>query len=79
LQALARLWLSALNRQAITQAGHLVDQVLGDDASEKGSPLGSRLRQLIATPLVVEFTVDEDDRTVTIWTVRHIGELTNGR
>jgi hypothetical protein len=30
-------------------------------------------------PLAVEFTVQEDDRIVTIWAIRHIGELTNGR
>jgi hypothetical protein len=78
LQALARLWLSAFDRRAITQAGHMVDQVLRDDASHKGSPVGSRYRQLAVAPLVVEFTVDEEDRIVTVWNVHHIGELTNG-
>jgi hypothetical protein len=78
LQALARLWLSAFDRRAITQAGDQVDEVLREDAPLKGCPIGSKLRQLIVSPLVVEFTVEEDDRRVTIWAVRHIGELTNG-
>ena len=79
LQALARLWLNAFDRRAITQAGHEVDQMLREDASQKGWPVGSRYRQLLVGPLAVEFTVQEDDRIVTIWAIRHIGELTNGR
>jgi mRNA-degrading endonuclease RelE of RelBE toxin-antitoxin system len=79
LQELARLWLSAFDRRAITKAGHEVDQMLRDDASQKGSPVGSKYRQLVVGPIVIEFSVEEDDRTVTVWTVRHIGELTNGR
>ena len=78
LQSLARLWLNAFDRRAVTQAGHVVDQMLREDASQKGSPVGSRFRQLVVGTLAVEFTVEEDDRTVTVWTVRHIGELTNG-
>jgi hypothetical protein len=79
LQDLARLWLSAFDRRAITQAGHEVDQILRVDASNTGWPVGSRYRQLVVGPLAVEFTVQEDDRIVTVWAVRHIGELTNGR
>jgi hypothetical protein len=78
LQALARLWLGALDRRAITQAGDAVENILREDASRKGVPIGSELRQAIIAPLVVEFTVEEDDRRVTIWSVRHVGELTNG-
>jgi hypothetical protein len=78
LQALARLWLSSFDRRAVTQACDAVDQVLRDDPSSQGYLFGSRLRQVIVEPLFVEFTVNEDDRMVTIWSVRHIGELTNG-
>jgi hypothetical protein len=78
LQALARLWLNAVDRRAITNAGHIVDQSLREDARQKGSPIGLQYRQLIVAPLVVDFTVDEEDRIVTVWTVRHMGELTNG-
>jgi hypothetical protein len=78
LQSLATLWLNAFDRHAITLAGHTVDQLLREDASEKASPIGSIYRQLIVGPLVAEFTIEEDDRTVIIWNIRHVGELTNG-
>jgi hypothetical protein len=79
LQDLARLWLSTFDRRAITRAGHEVDQQLREDASLKGSPIGLIYRQIVVGPLVFEFTVEEDDCRVTIWSVRHVGELTNGR
>jgi hypothetical protein len=49
------------------------------DAPQKSfaGPFG--FRQLIVSPLVAEFTIDESDRIVTVWLIRHIGELTNGR
>ena len=79
LQSLARLWLSAVNRRAITLAGDSIDELLRDNAPDKGLPVGSTMRQVVVAPLVAEFTVEEDDRIVTIRNVRHIGELTNGR
>ncbi|MEX2317415.1 MAG: hypothetical protein WD669_09705 [Pirellulales bacterium] len=79
LQALARLWLSASDRQAITEAGDSIDHVLQDDAHTKGQALRVGLRQIILGPIVFEFSVDEDDRRVTIWSARHAGTLTNGR
>jgi hypothetical protein len=53
--------------------------MLREDALLKGcnAPLG--LGQLIVSPLIAEFTVEEEDRKVTIWSLRHIGELSNGR
>jgi hypothetical protein len=75
---LARLWLNAKNRRDITRAGDAVDQMLREDANRKGFPAHSTTRQLIVPPLVVEFTFEEEDRKVSIWSVRHIGELTNG-
>lgn len=78
LQALARLWLSASDRRAVTRAGDAIEVELGVDAPIKGCPASSEFRQLIIAPLVIEYTVKEDDRIVTIWSVRHVGELTNG-
>jgi hypothetical protein len=78
LQDLARLWLGAFDRRAVTEAGDAVDQLLRNDAVEKSVPIGAERRQIIVPPLIVEFTIDEDDRIVTIWTIRHIGELVNG-
>ena len=75
---LALLWLRASDRRAISQAADAIDQVLREDAPQKGCKAGQGIRQLIVSPLVAEFSVQEHDRTVTIWSVRHIGELTNG-
>jgi len=76
---LARLWLRASNRRAVSQAANTIDRLLGDDAPLKGFDAGQGLRQLIVSPLIAEFSVIVGDRTVTIWSIRHIGELTNGR
>jgi plasmid stabilization system protein ParE len=75
---LARLWMQAADRSAVSQAANAIDGLLREDASLKGSDIGIGLRQLIEPPLIVEFSVQEDDRTVTIRSVRHIGEVTNG-
>jgi hypothetical protein len=78
LDALARVWMNAPDRQAITNAGDEIDQDLCIDAPQQGVAVAFRLRQLIVTPLVVEFIVEEEDRKATVLSVRHIGELTNG-
>jgi hypothetical protein len=75
---LARLWLRASSRRAVSQAADAIDRLLRDDASQKGFDAGQGLRQLMVSPLIAEFSVDEGDRTVTIWSIRHIGALTNG-
>ena len=75
---LARLWVRASDRRSISQAANSIDHVLREDAPQKGCEVGKGLRQLIVSPLVAEFTVEENDRTVTVWSVRHIGELMNG-
>jgi hypothetical protein len=75
---LARLWLASTDRRAVSDAANKIDRDLRDDAPQKGFDAGRGFRQLIISPLVAEFTVAEDDRVVTIWSIRHIGELTNG-
>jgi hypothetical protein len=78
LNALARLWMAAPDRNAVTQAGDHLDRILREDASLKGYNAGRGYRQMIVAPLIAEFDIDEDDRRVTIWSIRHVGELTNG-
>jgi hypothetical protein len=78
LDALARLWLAAPDRLAITTAGAEIDRELRVDAALRGFNIGRGYRQLIVSPLVVDFSVEEGNRIVTVWSVRHIGELTNG-
>lgn len=78
LDALARLWLNSRDRASISVAGDEIDRILRDDASQKGDQIDRGFRQLIVSPLVTEFSVNDDDRVVTVWKVRHIGELANG-
>lgn len=75
---LARLWLQATDRNAISKASDTIDQLLRNDAPQRGCDAGRGFRQLIVSPLVIEFTVEEHDRQVTIWSVRHIGAIGNG-
>ena len=75
---LARIWLSATDRQAVSRAADAIDRSLREDAPQKGEEAGPRLRRLMLPPLMAEFTVNEDDRIVTIWSMHHIGVLSNG-
>jgi hypothetical protein len=78
LDALARLWLAASDRHAITTAAAEIDSELRLDAPTKGFNIERGYRQLVVSPLVVDFSLEEGDCIVTVWSVRHIGELTNG-
>lgn len=75
---LANLWLQASDRAAVAAAADTIDKLLRDDATERGGAATLGLRQLIVAPLIAEFSIEEEDRKVTIWSIRHIGELTNG-
>jgi hypothetical protein len=75
---LARLWLDSPDRRAIARAADVIDRELREDASQKGCDAGRGFRQLIISPLIADYTVDEGIRVVTIWSMRHIGTLTNG-
>jgi len=75
---LARLWLQGVDRAAVARAADSIDQMLREDAPLKGCASILGMRQLIVPPLIVEFTVDEPDRIVRIWSFRHIGEISNG-
>jgi plasmid stabilization system protein ParE len=67
---LAEIWLAATDRQAITQAAHVIDQLLAFDPLAQGEEFyGDRI--LVALPLVVTFAVNEQDRTVQILQVWH--------
>ena len=68
--ALAREWLNATDRRAITRAGDEIDHQLHFNASEKGEEVREGLRRVIVTPLSAQFSVDEGDRMVTVWSIR---------
>jgi hypothetical protein len=74
LNALAREWLDSADRGAVTQAGDDIDRQLCFDAPDKGEEVREGLRRLVVHPLQIQFTVEENDRTVTIWTVRAIAD-----
>jgi hypothetical protein len=69
LQALAREWLNATDRRAITRAGDEIDRQLLFDAPEQGEPVREGLRRFLVYPLQMQFSVEENDRMVTIWSV----------
>ena len=65
LDGLAGFWLNARDRQAVANAGDEIDRVLRVDALQKGFAAQFGFRQLIVSPLIAEFTVNEPDRIVT--------------
>jgi hypothetical protein len=67
---LARLWLTAKDRPAATHASDEIDAQLRFDAKSKGEAVGRRLRKLVVQPLVAYFTVSQNDRMATIWSIR---------
>jgi hypothetical protein len=69
LNALANIWNLAPDRQAVTQASHLIDQELRVDAHRKGLPLGSG-RFLLRPPLAVTFKADPGDCMVRVLQVK---------
>jgi len=67
---LAEIWIAATDRQAITQAAHVIDQHLASDPLAQGEEFyGDRI--LVTLPLAVTFGVNEQDRTVQILQVWH--------
>ena len=69
---LAELWLTALDRNAVTAAARSIDEELRKDAAAKGRELSEGLRTLSAPPLNAIFTVREDDRIAEVLCVRDI-------
>ncbi len=69
-QELAALWLDSTQRQAVTRAAHVIDQLLQVDAHEQGESREGDTRILIESPLVVLFHVFQAERqtlVVRVW------------
>jgi hypothetical protein len=62
---LARIWLYAVDRQAVAEASDRIERELATDAHLKGTPLGI-FRKYTDDPLAVLFHVDPGDRKVRI-------------
>jgi hypothetical protein len=66
---LAREWHNAPNRQDGTQASFEIERLLQHNALQKGEEVHEGMRRLIVSPLVAQFTVHDDDRIVTVWSL----------
>jgi plasmid stabilization system protein ParE len=57
-QELAAIWIGATDRRAVTQAAHIIDQLLSSGPLNQGEEFyGDRI--LVALPLAVTYAVDE--------------------
>jgi hypothetical protein len=70
LDELARLWLDAPDRTAVTLPARAIDRHLAADASEKGTAVADDFRQLTVPPLRVLFAVSELDRMARVLDAR---------
>ncbi len=71
---LAKLWISAINRQRIKLAADTIDDLLKSDPSNRGESRPGSTRVLFVPPLGVNFKISEADRMVTvmrIWSFSH--------
>jgi len=70
---LATIWMDAPDRNAVTGAARKVDESLRIDPGDQGESRTGDLRIVFFPPLVVEFRVSDDDRTVyvlALWTMK---------
>jgi plasmid stabilization system protein ParE len=61
---LAAIWLTASDRNAVTQAAHRLDQRLANDPLNEGESRHANYRIAFENPLGILFEVDEDINTV---------------
>jgi hypothetical protein len=68
-QQLAALWLTSVDRAAVTSATATIDQVLSVDPEQHGTPNFDTVRTLVVEPIGVDFEVVDADRIVYVLTV----------
>lgn len=68
-RALAEIWLSADDRQAVTEASDAMDALLRSDPLAVGESRRGHTRILTVLPLSVYYDVHEEDRLVAVWAV----------
>jgi plasmid stabilization system protein ParE len=68
-QDLARVWMNASDRNAVTAASHLIDRLLANDPEKQGAPRFDTVRTMSIPPLGVDYEIVEDDRIVYVLTV----------
>ena len=63
---LAKIWLNAEDRAAVTTAAHQIDTALRIDPSIKGESRSGDRRIMFVAPLGVDFEIHEPDRRVDV-------------
>ncbi|HEX8200089.1 MAG TPA: hypothetical protein VF590_06350 [Isosphaeraceae bacterium] len=71
LNQLATIWAQVSDRTAVTAAVGRIDQRLRTDPEDQGESRDAGRRVLLEAPLGVTFSVQPDDRTVSVLTVWH--------
>jgi hypothetical protein len=69
---LTLLWIKADDREAITAAANQIDQLLRSNPELYGESREGNERVWIVPPLVVVFEVQDQDRIVTVLSVRFL-------
>lgn len=67
---LADLWISAADRTAIRRAADEIDRRLATNPKSCIESNHEGLCRMTIEPLYVQFTIDEENQAVIIWTVR---------
>jgi hypothetical protein len=70
-EQLARIWLDANDRSAVTEASHALERLLRHDPDRLGEPDERGWRILVEPPLTITFEVSVDDRLATVLSVRY--------
>jgi hypothetical protein len=67
---LADLWLAAADKAAVTRAADEIDRRSAADPQSCAEIRHEELCRMTIDPLAVQFTIDDHDRLVIVWTVR---------
>lgn len=66
---LAAVWMKSFNREAVSRASNTIDRRLMVDADDVGESRGGSVRIEFESPLGVLFSVDLDNRSVSVFHV----------
>jgi len=75
---LADIWLSAENRESITNASRVADRLLRENPSSQGESREGGVRIMFVRPLALEFEIYEADQMVHVMAVRFMKERRSG-
>lgn len=70
-QDLAALWMVAPDRNSVTSAAHILEQLLAEDPETRGEVRFDTVRSYVVVPLGVDFEVVELDRIVYVLSAWH--------